>query len=302
MTDGLPQDRSRVPTEAAHPGAATGMDTATYLAFMNAEDHTVAGAVGRATPAITAFVEAAADGFAQGGRLVYVGAGTSGRLGVLDASECPPTFLVDPGRVIGIIAGGDAALRKSSESLEDDPSGAIPELDALGLTERDALVGITAGGTTPYPLGAIAHAAKLGAKTALLTCGLVPDPCPASHVIHVETGPEILRGSTRLKAGSATKLVLNMISTALMHRIGKVHQGLMVDVSATNDKLRDRAARTVSELTGLARMDAFALLDQADGKVKTAVVMHRLGIDRRAALKRLDTHDGFLDAALGDRA
>lgn len=302
MTGQLPQDRSHVPTEAAHPGAATAMDTATYLAFMNAEDHTVAGAVGRAVPAITTFVEAAASGFVHGGRLIYVGAGTSGRLGVLDASECPPTFLVDPGRVVGIIAGGDAALRKSSESLEDDPSGAIPELDALGLTKRDALVGITAGGTTPYPLGAIEHAANLGATAALLTCGLVPEPSPAAHVIHVETGPEILRGSTRLKAGTATKLVLNMISTALMHRIGKVHAGLMVDVSATNDKLRDRAARTVAELTGLSRTDAFALLDQAGGRVKTAVVMHRLGIDRDAAVERLGTHDDILDAALGDGA
>ena len=300
MTGSLPQDRSHVPTERAHPGAATRMDTATYLAFMNAEDHAVADAVGRATPAIGAFVEAASEGFGRGGRLIYVGAGTSGRLGVLDASECPPTFLVDPGRVVGIIAGGDAALRRSSESLEDDRAGAIPQLDRLDIDTRDALVGITAGGTTPYPLGAIEHARALGAVTALLTCGLVPDPCPASHTIHIETGPEVLRGSTRLKAGTATKLALNMISTALMNRIGKIHQGLMVDVSATNDKLRDRAARTVAELTGLERPEAFVLLDRADGRVKTAVVMQRLGLDRDAANERLATHAGFLDAALGD--
>jgi len=283
-----------------HPRSA-GLDTlptGELLALMSEEDERAARAVQAATARIAALVEDIVPRFGAGGRLIYVGAGTSGRLGVLDASECPPTFLVDPSRVVGIIAGGDAALRRSSESLEDDPRGAGPELERLAVHELDTVVGLTAGGTTPYPLGALQIAHARGALTALVTCGSAPEGHAARHVIRLETGPEVLAGSTRLKAGTATKLVLNMISTALMVRVGKVHDGLMVDVSATNDKLRDRAARIVSRLVGGSREDALALLDAAGGRVKTAVVMRSLGVPRVDAEAMLEASDGSLRAAL----
>lgn len=295
-----PPDRSSVPTEGVHPRSA-GLDalpTADLLLLMSEEDERAVRAVRAQSGRIAALVEDVALRFRAGGRLIYVGAGTSGRLGVLDASECPPTFLVDPSRVVGIIAGGDAALRRSSESLEDDPDGARSELERLDVGQLDTVIGLTAGGTTPYPLGAIEIARSRGALTALVTCGTVPAHFVADHVIHIETGPEVLAGSTRLKAGTATKLVLNMISTALMVRMGKVHDGLMVDVSTTNDKLRDRAARIVVRLTGESREDAFALLDEAGGRVKTAVIMRSLRVSRGEAEARLEASDGSLRGAL----
>ncbi len=295
-----PPDRSSVPTEGVHP-CSVGLDalpTAELLALMSEEDERAARAVRAETERIAALVEDVVPRFRAGGRLIYVGAGTSGRLGVLDASECPPTFLVDPSRVVGIIAGGDAALRRSSESLEDDPRGAGAELDRLGVGRLDTVIGLTAGGTTPYPLGAIEIAHSRDALTALVTCGGQPERLAADHVISLDTGPELLAGSTRLKAGTATKLVLNMISTALMVRMGKVHDGLMVDVSATNDKLRDRAARIVAHLVGGSREEAFALLDEAGGRVKTAVVMRSLLISRSEAESLLEASDGSLRDAL----
>ena len=296
----MPPDRSSVPTEAVHPRSA-GLDalpTAELLALMSDEDERAVRAVRAATRRIAALVEDVAPRFRAGGRLIYVGAGTSGRLGVLDASECPPTFLVDPSRVVGIIAGGDAALRRSSESLEDDPQGAKAELDRLGVGRLDTVIGLTAGGTTPYPLGALRIAHTRGALTALVTCGSVPEDHAADHVIHLETGPEVLAGSTRLKAGTATKLVLNMISTALMVRLGKVHDGLMIDVSASNDKLRDRAARILVRLVGGSREQAIASLDEAGGRVKTAVVMRSLAVSRERAESLLEASDGSLRSAL----
>ncbi|MEM9066148.1 MAG: N-acetylmuramic acid 6-phosphate etherase [Planctomycetota bacterium] len=300
MSAPLPPDRGHVPTERAHARAAEAEAAGTlgFLRFMNEEDRAVSTAVERATPSIASLVDAALPGFGSGGRLIYVGAGTSGRLGVLDASECPPTFLVEPTRVLGIIAGGDSALRRSSESLEDEVTGAHRELADLSLTPNDTLLAVTAGGTTPYALGAIPFAAAIGATTGLLTCGLVPDDPHPDHVIHLDTGPEVIRGSTRLKAGTATKLALNMISTTLMVGIGKTHKGLMVDVSASNDKLRDRAARTISDLTGLPRTEAFSLLERAGGRVKTAVVMHIKSCDRPTAEARLEAAGGRLGDAL----
>lgn len=295
-----PPDRSGVPTEAVHT-RGLGLDalpTLELLALMSEEDERAARAVRAETERIAALVEDLVPRFRAGGRLIYVGAGTSGRLGVLDASECPPTFLVDPSRVVGLIAGGDAALRRSSESLEDDPQGARAELERLGVGRLDTVVGLTAGGTTPYPLGAIEIARSRGALTALITCGSVPQGHAADHVIRLDTGPEVLAGSTRLKAGTATKLVLNMISTALMVRLGKVHDGLMVDVSATNDKLRDRAARIVVRLVGGSREQALALLDEAGGRVKTAVVMRTLSMSRSGAEALLEASDGSLRDAL----
>jgi N-acetylmuramic acid 6-phosphate etherase len=259
------------------------------------EDHEVHAAVERATRTIVAFIEAAEQGFIAGGRLVYLGAGTSGRLGVLDASEAPPTFNVEPDRVIGIIAGGDTSLRKSSEGREDDPEGAWVELAALELTKLDTVVGIAAGGTTPYVLGGVRIAKELGAGvTAILSCSPIAKPAGADHLIVADTGPEIVTGSTRMKAGTATKLVLNTISTTLMVRSGKVYENLMVDVRATNEKLRDRAARVISTLTGESRAAAFVALEAAGGSVKVAIVMRRFTIGREEAERRLAAVRGRL--------
>lgn len=264
------------------------------------EDRAVFDAMNKAGPSLAGFIEAAERGFVAGGRLVYLGAGTSGRLGVLDASEAPPTFQVSPDRIIGIIAGGDGALRKSSESKEDDLKGAWPELERLGLNANDAVVGIAAGGTTPYVLGAFSFTKQLASRpvTAMLSCSPVPKPDGADHLIVLETGPEVLTGSTRMKAGTATKLALNTISTTLMIRSGRVFENLMVDLRATNDKLRDRAARIVGTLTGLAREEALKLLDRADGRAKVAVLMHRRSVDAAEAERLLEAAAGRLDRAL----
>lgn len=267
------------------------------------EDRDVALALKRAGKRLTRLIEAMEPGFVAGGRVVYVGAGTSGRLGVLDASEAPPTFCVPEGRIVGIIAGGDASLRKSSEGAEDDPRGAWDSLGALGLTARDAVIAIAAGGTTPYALGALAWCKEECPEgrrplTALLTCADPGEVPHADHVVVLKVGPEVLTGSTRMKAGSATKMALNTISTALMVRSGRVYENLMVDVRATNAKLRDRAARIVRTLTGLEREAAFALLDDAGGAVKVAVVMARLGVSRDEAEGRLERAEGRLDRVL----
>lgn len=301
----IPPDRSRVSTERRNPRSSSldALSVAECVRLINEEDATVAGAVGRAGGAIGAFIDAIEPGFRAGGRLVYLGAGTSGRLGVLDASECPPTFCAEPGRVVGIIAGGDAALRKSSEGMEDDPNGAHDALDALALTSHDAVLGIAAGGTTPFVLGGVAHAKTSGTVTGLLTCAPVLASVRAvDHLLVVDTGPEVVTGSTRMKAGTATKLVLNTITTTLFVRCGKVYENLMVDVRATNAKLRDRAARIVAELTGLAREECFMLLDEAGGSAKTAILMRRAGLTREEAERALASHDGSLRAALGGNA
>lgn len=289
-----PPDRSHIATEARNPRSARlhELDVPALVRLMNDEDRLVPDAVGRAADAIAAFIAAAEGRFTAGGRLIYLGAGTSGRLGVLDASECPPTFQTDPSRVVGIIAGGETALRRSSEGKEDDPGGARAELEALSLTGDDTVLGIAAGGTTPYVLGALAVAKSLapGCLTGLLVCTPMAPPPACDHLIAVETGPELLTGSTRLKAGTATKLVLNTISTSLMVRSGRVHGNLMVDLRATNAKLRDRAARIVSTLTGLPRDGALSLLDRAGGEVKTAVVMHHRGAGAAEARRLLAGH------------
>ncbi len=302
MTAPLPPDRSHVRTEHRHPGSER-FDALTSLEQVRAmvDDHAdVERAVREASPVIAAFVEALVARMRDGGRLVYAGAGTSGRLGVLDASECPPTFQSDPQQVIGVIAGGDGALRRSSERREDDPDGIATELDAMSFGARDVLVGIAAGGTTPYPLGALRLAKQRGGLTAFVTCspGAIPRDC--DHCIVLDTGPEILTGSTRLKAGSATKLALNIMTTVAFTRLGKVYGNLMVDVAATNDKLVDRAIRILRFFdTALTREHAAILLDAAGGKVKVAIVMRRLGIDRAAAETRLRAAGGSLRALIG---
>ncbi|MBO6514556.1 MAG: N-acetylmuramic acid 6-phosphate etherase [Phycisphaerales bacterium] len=270
------------------------------LKVINDADALVAGAVREQVEQIGKFVALAVRSIESGGRLVYLGAGTSGRLGVLDASECPPTFNSDPDQVIGIIAGGDSALRKSSEHKEDDPRGACDELDALGIGAADTVLGIAAGGTTPYVLGGVEHAHSLGARTGLLTCTPIEQPAWCDVLIAVATGPEVVTGSTRMKAGTATKMVLNMISTSMMVHSGKVYGNLMVDLRATNDKLRDRAARIISQITDLDRSSSLDLLDRADGRVKRALVMQHCGIDADEAERTLKQNNGRLRLILGD--
>lgn len=276
------------------------MDTAGVLAAISDADREIAGRVRDQIDAIGAFVDLAHPRLARGGRLIYLGAGTSGRLGVLDAAECPPTFETDPAMVVGLIAGGDGALRRSSERMEDDPHGAHAELDALGVGPDDAVLGIAAGGTTPYVLGGVGHAKARGAATGLLVCTPIERPGWCDVLIAVRTGPEVITGSTRMKAGTATKMVLNMISTAAMVRMQKTYGDLMVDLRATNDKLRDRAARIVSTIAGVDRGAAFELLDRAGGHTKVAAAMGVLGIDADEACRRIGEARGSLRAVIGD--
>ncbi len=296
----LPPDRSNILAEQRNPRTMNlhAMSVADCVRTIQTEDQGALDAAHAAAQSVTRFIEAIEPGFLAGGRLVYLGAGTSGRLGVLDASEAPPTFCIDPGRIVGIIAGGDGALRKSSEGREDDPAGAHAELAALNLTSNDAVLGIAAGGTTPYVHGAFPFVKALPSRpiTGFLTCSPVPAPTGCDHLLVAATGAEVLTGSTRMKAGTATKLVLNAISTTLMVRSGRVYENLMVDLRASNVKLRDRAARVIATLTGLGRDESFALLDRAGGAAKTAVVMHRRGVDRASAEQLLFECRGRLDA------
>lgn len=291
-------NRAHILTEQRNPHASElhRLDAGGIVALFNRDNQAVMAALERAAPALSAFISAIEAGFVRGGRLVYLGAGTSGRLAVLDASEIPPTFQMPADRIIGLIAGGDGSLRRSSEGKEDEPHGAVPELQALKLTADDTVLGIAAGGTTPYVHGALAWAKTLPhpPHTGLLSCAPVPPPPGCDHLIVLPTGPEIVTGSTRLKAGTATKLALNTISTALMVRLGKVYGNLMVDVRASNVKLRDRAARIITDLSDASRDEAFALLDAADGQVKVAVVMRRKQVDADGARTMLAEVDGHL--------
>ncbi len=301
----LPPDRSHIRTEQRHEKSIN-LDTLTTGACIELmiEDHArVREAVSLAAEPLARLIDDLTPRFRRGGRLIYIGAGTSGRLGVLDASECPPTFQVDPARVVGVIAGGDAAIRRSSEGAEDNPEGAREALEELRLNERDTVLGIAAGGTTPYVIGALGIAHAQGALTGLLTCtpeAERQEPAAIDHEIFLDTGPELLTGSTRLKAGSATKLALNIISTTLFIRLGKVYSNLMVDLRATNAKLRDRAIRILIELCSeLDRQAAVDLLARAEGDLKTAIVMQRLDVEAHAARELLDAMGGRLRDALG---
>lgn len=302
LSNALPPDRGQIATELRNPRSQH-LHTTTVqqcVSLIIDEDAAVLEALRKAQPALVGLIEAAEHGFLLDGRLIYLGAGTSGRLGVLDASEAPPTFHVDPGKVIGLIAGGDSALRKSSEQMEDRTDGAQNELEALRLTNHDTVIGIAAGGTTPYVRGGLGHAKRLapGCTTALLTCSRVEPPPGCDRLIVLETGPEVLTGSTRMKAGTATKLALNTISTTLMVRSGRVFENLMVDLRATNDKLKDRAARIVATLTRLDRAAALSAVDAAEGDVKAAIMMQRLGVDLPTARAKLASVSGRLHLAL----
>ena len=298
MSSSLPPDRSHIATEQrnVNTGDLHRLSVQDCVNRIVDEDMAVHRAMKKASSDLSDLIESAKVGFCAGGRLVYFGAGTSGRLAVLDASEAPPTFHVDPGRVVGIIAGGDGSLRVSSEGKEDDSLGAIPELQSLDLDERDTLIGIAAGGTTPYVRGGLEWAAQLepAPLTAMISCAPVLKPEGVDHMIILETGPEVLTGSTRMKAGTATKLALNTISTTLMIQEGRVYGNLMVDVKASNQKLRDRAARIFSTLTGTSREDAFIWLEKADNELKPALVMKSCGktlLEARLALEQSTLHE-----------
>lgn len=264
--------------------------------LMNAEDRGVVDAVASQRDVIAQTIAAVERAFRSGRRLLYIGAGTSGRLGVLDASECPPTFGTDPSMVVGIIAGGDRALRSPIEGAEDDPTGGAAAMDAHAVTAGDVVVGIAASGTTPYVRGALRRARELGATTALIACSEPPASMrdAADLLLLPIVGPEALTGSTRLKAGTATKLVCNMITTGAMIRVGKSYGNLMVDVRATNVKLTDRAERIVMEVCTISRAVARDVLARAGGEVKLAIVMQALTLDAAAAQLRLNEVGGVI--------
>lgn len=267
--------------------------------LMNEEDKRVPQAVERALPAIAAAIDAVAARLAAGGRLFYVGAGTSGRLGVLDASECPPTFGTPPSLVQGVIAGGPDAVFAAVEGAEDDAQAGADDLLERALGEQDAVVGLAASGRTPYVVGALAFARRAGALAVAVTCNEAsPLAAKADIAVEVVVGPEALSGSTRLKAGTAQKLVLNMLSTGVMIRLGKTYGNLMVDVKATNEKLRDRARRIVAAATGLPPAEAEKALCAADYDAKLAICMHLTGCGKDAAAQRLAAHGGRLACAL----
>jgi len=288
-------------TEAFRPELADvdRLPTPEIARLMTAEDASVAGAVAEQVPAIAAAIDAVAERMARGGRLIYAGAGTAGRLGVLDASECPPTFNTDPARVVGLIAGGPRAMVSPVEGAEDSPELAESDLAALGLTPDDTVVGISASGRTPYAVGAVTYARKRGALTVGLSCNRDSAlAAAAEHGIEVVVGPEFLTGSTRLKAGTAQKLVLNMISTITMIRLGKTYGNLMVDVRASNEKLRARSRRIVAQVTGADDDAVERALAATDGEVKNAILVLLAGVDGPTAARLLAEADGHLRAAL----
>jgi N-acetylmuramic acid 6-phosphate etherase len=297
----LGADRGHLLTEQAHPAseALDQLGTAELVALFCENDREPQRAVAEAAGALAEAVDAIAARLRAGGRLFYLGAGTSGRLGVLDAAECPPTFCSPPELVQGVLAGGAAALLRSSEGLEDRFEAGAADLIERGFAAADALVGIAAGGTTPYVLGGLEHARSIGALAIAMAC--VPTeqaPMPCSIDIRLLTGAELLTGSTRLKAGTATKMALNILSTGVMVRLGKVHGNRMVDVAVTNAKLEDRALRILTDLAGVERSRGAELLAAAQGSVKLALLMALTGLDAPGAARQLAARGPSLRAAL----
>ena len=294
-------DRGHLLTEQAHPASADldCLSTPELVRLFCQNDLEPQRAVANAAPELAAAIDAISARLACGGRLFYLGAGTSGRLGVLDAAECPPTFCSPPELVQGVLAGGAPALLRSSEGLEDRRHAGQQDLEARGFQAADALVGIAAGGTTPYVLGGLAYACSLGALAIAMAC--VPSDqaaMPCAIDIRLLTGPELLTGSTRLKAGTATKMALNILSTGVMVRLGKVHGNRMVDVAVTNAKLQDRALRILRDLADVPRDEAAALLEQAGGSVKQALLMALSGVSAQQARATLADHGPSLRQAL----
>ena len=294
----LPPNRAHISTEQVHLKTAEldTLSTSECVGLLSCDHEEAIKAVQNANDSISCFIDALVERIELGGRLIYIGCGTSGRLGVLDAAECPPTFQSDPNLIIGIIAGGDSSLRTSSESLEDDPRGIHEEFKRLKLTRNDTVLGIAAGGTTPWVIGGLQAAASNGAMTGFLTCSMVPS-C-ADHMIVLKTGPEPLTGSTRLKAGTATKLTLNIITTTLFIQLGKVYGNMMVDLKASNDKLKDRAIRIISMICKTDRDTSSAILNQGNGDVKATIVMHTCGVNLETAIQKLQDAGGNLRSIL----
>ncbi|MGP4005341.1 N-acetylmuramic acid 6-phosphate etherase [Streptomyces sp. 4N124] len=306
MTSASPQRDVRaelesLTTEAFRPELSEidQLPTLEIARLMNGEDATVPTAVAAKLPQIAAAIDAVAERMARGGRLLNAGAGTAGRLGVLDASECPPTFNTDPSQVVGLIAGGPEAMATSVEGAEDSAELARRDLDGLGLTALDTVVGVSASGRTPYAVGAVEHARQLGALTVGLACNADSAlAAAADHGIEIVVGPELVTGSTRLKAGTAQKLVLNMLSTITMIRLGKTYGNLMVDVRASNEKLRARSRRIVALATGASDEEIEAALAGTDGEVKNAILTILTGVDGPTAARLLEESGGHLRAAL----
>jgi len=295
------QPEGALTTEQRNPATAEidRMNPLEIAQAMNAEDARVAGAVQRELPQVAAAMQVIAERLRLGGRLIYLGAGTSGRLGALDAIECPPTFNIPADRIVACVAGGVDALAEAAEAVEDEAATGRVDIERLGANPLDVVVGISASGATPYALGGVAAARERGAYTIGLACNA---GSPLERLVNIMiapcVGPEVIAGSTRLKAGAAQKMALNMLSTGAMILLGKTYGNLMVDVRATNDKLRARARGIVQAATGLDAAEAAALLQQADGDAKVAILMHLAGVSPAEARARLTAHDGVLRAAL----
>jgi N-acetylmuramic acid 6-phosphate etherase len=295
------QDRGHLLTELRNPDSMSldALSTLDAVKVMNKHDAIAAEAVAKIAPEVARAVDIVAAQLAKGGRLIYFGAGTSGRLGVLDASECPPTFRSDPRMVEGVIAGGMEAMFRAKEGAEDSPEGGARDVDERDVGPNDVVCGIASGGTTPYVWGALNRAIERGAKSLFVSCVQpVPNEPKVDVALRPLTGPEVLTGSTRLKAGTATKLILNQLTTLAMVKLGKVYENLMVDVKASNIKLVDRSERIIQMITGVDRQAAAQLLVNANGHVKLAIVMQKLNVDVATAQKKLDAAGGRLRAAI----
>ena len=294
---------NKLPTEQRNPNTADidRLSTLEMVRRINDEDKKVAFAVERELESVAQAVDAIYESLSSGGRLIYCGCGTSGRLGVLDAAECPPTYSTDPEMVQGIIAGGERAMFKAAEGAEDNADAGREDMQKLSLNSRDIVVGIAASGRTPYVLGAMAYAHEIGAKTVALTCNKASDMNAAADIsIGVETGPEVITGSTRMKSGTAEKMVLNMLSTGAMIKLGKVYGNLMVDVMPTNEKLVRRSISIVSTAAGVDEAVAKSTLEACGFSVKTAIVMLVRGLSADEARRRLDENGGVIARALGE--
>ena len=297
-------DLGMLPTESRNErtGDLDRLPVHELLSVMNAEDQSVALAVRSALDQIGAAVETITHSLRNGGRLVYLGAGTSGRIGLLDAVECPPTFGTSPDQVVGLLAGGPGAFILAVEGAEDQPQRAADDLDAISVNAHDTVVGLAASGRTPYVVGGLQHASALGAATVSVACNADAEVSRYADIaIEIPTGPEVLTGSTRLKAGTAEKMVCNMLSTASMVRLGKVYGNLMVDVRATNDKLVDRVRRIVIQATGASPEIADSALHATGGHAKAAIVMIAAGCSGAEAARRLERTDGDIRAAMEAR-
>lgn len=294
---------SSLPTEQRNPNTADidRVSTLEMVRRINEEDKKVAFAVEKELESIARAVDAIYESLRAGGRLIYCGCGTSGRLGVLDAAECPPTYSVEPGLVLGVMAGGEQAMFRAAEGAEDNAEAGREDMKKIGLCSRDIVVGIAASGRTPYVLGAMAYAREAGARTVALTCNRASEMNAAADIpIGVETGPEVITGSTRMKCGTAEKMVLNMLSTGAMVRLGKVYGNLMVDVMPTNEKLVRRAISIVSTAAGVDEGRARQALEQCGFSVKTAIVMLVRGLDAGEAQQRLQETGGVIAKAIGE--